>query len=444
MGYYFGTHIKSSPILLDSITTPPLTDTTSTTPIQDAQKPQHDVSLPNLKAARTEIAAVVGEENIVTRLDEIERHTSSEWSSHPPQADEAPAAIIMPSSTEQVSKIMKICHKRRIPVVAFSGGTSLEGHFSNTRRGLCIDFGRMSNILQIHKDDLDVVVQPGVGYEELNQALAEQNLFFPPDPGPGAMIGGMVGTGCSGTNAFRYGTMKNWVVSLTVVLADGTVIKTRQRPVKSSAGYDLSRLFVGNEGTLGLVTEAVLKVTVLPRNERVAVAAFPSIRAAAECVDKVIQSGIQVAAVELLDEHAMKCLNEGGLTEKEWTEAPTLFFKFSGTVTGVKEEIAVAKEMAESVGNKSFIFAKDEQESDDLWGARKTMLWGSSAMKKHENDKTWITDVAVPISRLPDMIEQTKADLDQCGLVSAIIGHVGDGNFHCSSPTHILLATLSY
>lgn len=384
-----------------------------------------------MKAAKKEIEAIVGEENIITRLDEIERHTGSEWASHPPRADEAPAGIVMPANTEQVSEIMKICHRRRIPVVAFSGGTSLEGHFANTRRGLCIDFGRMNKILQVHKDDLDVVVEPGVGYEELNQTLAEQGLFFPPDPGPGAMIGGMVGTGCSGTNAFRYGTMKNWVVSLTVVLADGTIIKTRQRPVKSSAGYDLSRLFVGNEGTLGLVTEAVLKVTILPRNQSVAVVPFKSIRAAAECVDEVIQSGVQIAAVELLDEIGMKAINLSGATDREWSETPTIFFKFHGTLEGVKEEIAVVKQAAKAATD--FIFAVDEQEAEDLWGARKTLLWGAEALKKNDDDKIWITDVAVPISRLPDIVEQTKADFNKCGLVTTIIGHVGDGNFHSTS-----------
>jgi D-lactate dehydrogenase (cytochrome) len=247
------------------------------------------------------------------------------------------------------------------------------------------------------------------------------------------MIGGMVGTGCSGTNAYRYGTMKNWVVALTVVLADGTIIKTRQRPMKSSAGYDMTRLFVGNEGTLGLVTEAVLRVTVLPQNTRVAVAAFPTIHQAAECVDKVVQKGIQVAAVELLDENGMKCINASGATDREWQETPTIFFKFTGTESGVQEEIQVVQDMAKEVGNKEFIFAQDEQEAEDLWQARKTILWGAQIMKKHDDDHTWITDVAVPMSRLPEMIEATKKDFRDVGLPAAVIGHVGDGNFHSMS-----------
>ena len=383
LSWYFARRTIETPIRLDSApkTTKQGKEYGSTSSLQDTAKPIHDVTLPNLQAARKEIASIIGEQNINTKLDEIERHTGSEWSSHPARTSEAPVAIVMPASTEEVSKIMKICHKRRIPVVAFSGGTSLEGHFANTRRGICIDLGRMNSVLKIQKDDLDVIVQPGVGYEELNQALADQNLFFPPDPGPGAMIGGMVGTGCSGTNAFRYGTMKNWGVSLTVVLPDGTVIKTRQRPVKSSAGYDLSRLFVGSEGTLGIVTEAVLRVTALPQNQRVAVASFPTIREATECVIKVVQDGIEIGAVELLYEKAMKCINNSGATDREWTESPTLFFKFSGTENGVKEEIAVTKRISESVRNIAFVFAEDEDESEDLWMARKTLLWGGQAMK---------------------------------------------------------------
>lgn len=215
-------------------------------------------------------------------------------------------------------------------MTAFSGGTSLEGHFAPTRGGVCIDFSRMNQILAIHKGDLDAVVQPAVGWEHLNDVLEKDGLFFPPDPGPGAMIGGMVGTGCSGTNAARYGTMREWVISLTVVLADGTIIKTRQRPRKSSAGYDLTRMFIGSEGTLGLVTEATLKLTVKPASESVAVSSFLSIKDAAEMVAEVIGKGIPIAAIEILDDVMMKCINLSGTTSRSWKEEPTLFFKFSG------------------------------------------------------------------------------------------------------------------
>ena len=193
-------------------------------------------------------------ENVSTEKADLDSHSGSEWSSYSSKHNEIPFLVIYPSTTDEVSRIMKVCHQREIPVTAYSGGTSIEGHFVPTRGGICVDFGRMGHILELHKNDLDVVVQPGIGWEELNEELEKDGLFFPPDPGPGAKIGGMVGTGCSGTNAYRYGTMRDWVLSLTVVLADGTVIKTRQRPRKSSAGYDLTRLFIGSEGTLGLVT----------------------------------------------------------------------------------------------------------------------------------------------------------------------------------------------
>ena len=315
-------------------------------------------------------------------------------------------------------------------MTAYSGGTSLEGHFAPTRGGVCIDFRRMNQVLALHKADLDVVVQPAVGWEQLNIDLAKDNLFFPPDPGPGAMIGGMVGTGCSGTNAARYGTMREWVLSLTVVLADGTIIKTRQRPRKSSAGYDLTRLFIGSEGTLGLVTEATLKLAVKPQNETVAVTSFPSVRAAAQTVAAVMGAGIQPAAVELLDDVQMHCINESGSTHRTWAEKPTLFFKFSGTPASVKEQIGQVKVLASGFGGGKFEFAKNHTEAEELWSARKEALWSVMALKKRDTDKVWTTDVAVPLSALPEIIEKTKADIDASGLLGAIVGHVGDGNFH--------------
>ena len=244
------------------------------------------------------------------------------------------------------------------------------------------------------------------------------------------MIGGMVGTGASGTNAYRYGTMRDWVVSLTVVLADGTIIKTRQRPRKSSAGYDLTRTFIGSEGTLGIVTEAVLKVTAKPLNPRVAVCTFPSIRSAADCVFRVVRAGIPLAAVELLDDVQMRCINDSGSTSKSWTEAPTLFFKFSGaSPAAVKDSISAVRAAAKAEGSKSFEFARNEEEADELWAARKEALWSVMA-KKRDGDRVWTTDVAVPLSALPTIIEETQADIQRTGLLASIVGHVGDGNFH--------------
>ncbi|KAK0664592.1 hypothetical protein QBC41DRAFT_328444 [Cercophora samala] len=404
-------------------------DPASTLPLAATKPPKHNLNPAHLEAAWSDFVAIVGKDNVSTAEDVISQHATSEWSTHRAAADQKAFCVVYPATTEEVSELMKICHYRRIPVVGYSGGTSLEGHYTPTRSGICIDFSRMNKVLSLHKDDLDVVVQPGVGWEDLNEMLAEQNLFFPPDPGPGAQIGGMIGTGCSGTNAYRYGTMREWVLSLTVVMADGTVIKTRQRPRKSSAGYDLTRLFIGSEGTLGLVTEATLKVTVKPASESVAVASFGSIREAANCVAKVVGEGVPVAAVEILDDDQMRFINQAGATSRSWKEAPTIFFKFTGTPSGVKEQVAIVQKITKGSGGKSFDFAKDEQERVELWSARKEALWSTMAVKK-PGDRVWTGDVAVPMSRLPDIIDQTKQDLGRSGLKSSIVGHVGDGNFH--------------
>lgn len=384
--------------------------------------------------------AIVGPGNVSENEADMQSHSGSDWSSYTTKENEKPFMVVYPSTTEEVSAIMKVCHSRKIPVTGYSGGTSLEGHFSATRGGICIDFAHMDKILKLHKDDLDVVVQPALGWEILNEELGQEGLFFPPDPGPGAMIGGMVGTGCSGTNAYRYGTMRDWVINLTVVMADGSIIKTRQRPRKSSAGYDLTRMFIGSEGTLGLVTEATLKVTVKPKSESVAVTTFPSIRQAAECVSKVVGEGIQVAAVEILDEVQMRCINDAGATSRTWQESPTLFFKFAGTPSAIREQIGIVKKMAKAAGSQKFEFAKNDEERAELWSARKEALWSVMAKRRDEGDHVWTTDVAVPISRLPDIIEETKHDMQRSGLTTAAtVGHVGDGNFHSK---HVISAEL--
>lgn len=403
---------------------------TSTTPLAAAQPPKHDTRDTVLQAAWVDFANIVGRENVSSDNDDLISHSGSEWSTYQTKAGEKPFMIVYPASTEEVSEIMKVCHARKIPVTAVCGGTSLEGHFAPTRGGICIDFMRMDQIKVLHKEDLDVVVQPAVGWEDLNDSLAEDGLFFPPDPGPGAKIGGMVGTGCSGTNAYRYGTMREWVISLTVVLADGTIVKTRQRPRKSSAGYDLTKMFIGSEGTLGLVTEATLKVTVKPKSESVAVATFPTIHSAAECVSKVVSDGIQVAGIEILDDEQMRCINKSGTTSRQWSETPTLFFKFAGSPSGVKEQIGTVQKLARQCQSKKFEFARNADEARELWSARKEALWSVMAMRRDASDHVWTTDVAVPISRLPDIIEETKEDISKSGLLSGIVGHVGDGNFH--------------
>ncbi|KAF2093375.1 FAD-binding domain-containing protein [Rhizodiscina lignyota] len=401
----------------------------STIPLESTVAPQLDASETTLQAAWADMRAIVGDENVSTNMDDRATHAHSEWSSYLANQSEIAFMVVRPGSTEDVSNILKVCHRRKIPVTAYSGGTSLEGHFAPTRGGITLEFSRMNEIVRLDQEDMDVIVQPGLGWEDLNETLAQHNLFFPPDPGPGAQIGGMVGTGCSGTNAYRYGTMREWVLALTVVLADGTVIKTRQRPRKSSAGYDLTKIFIGAEGTLGIVTEATLKVTSRPMNTSVAVCTFPTVKDAADCVFKVVGAGVPIAAVELLDDAQMKCINDIGSTTRKWTEAPTLLFKFAGTPTSVKEHISIVQSLAKQTKSKTFEFAKNGEQSDELWSARKEALWSTMAKAK-PGDKVWTTDVAVPISRLPDCIEETRKDLKESGLFATILGHVGDGNFH--------------
>ena len=261
----------------------------------------------------------------------------------------------------------------------------------------------MDQILAVHADDMDVVVQPSIQWMELNDKIQHKGLFFPVDPGPSARIGGMIGTSCSGTNAFRYGTMKDWVVNLTVVLPDGRIIKTRRRPPETSAGYNLTGLFVGAEGTLGIVTEATLKLAVIPQETKVAVATFPTIRDAAAAAMHIIRAGIPVGAMEIMDDVQMSVINRAGGTNRVWKEVPTIFFKFSGTTAGVQDNIKATTQIAKKNKADDLIYAKDDREARDLWKARKEGLWSMLSLRR-EGDEVWSTDVAVPISRLPGII----------------------------------------
>lgn len=393
---------------------------------------KYHTSQKEIASAKALFIEVLGEDGVGDDLGTRIAHSSTSWSPAPNGDLDRPSLIVYPKTTEDVSQIMRICWSMRIPVIPFSGGTSLEATLAAQNNEICIDFSRMRKFIALNKDDMDVVVEPGVGYEELNEQLAAHDLFFPPDPGPGAQIGGMISQSCSGTNAYRYGTMKDWVLGLTVVLADGTVMKTRHRPRKSNAGYDLTRLFIGSEGTLGLVTEASLKLTNKPENVQVAVAAFPSTHKAAETATKLVQKGQPLAAIELLDNTTMRAVNQAGYTEKQRPEVPTLFLKFSGSKTQVKDQIDEAEAAAKSNDCVSFDFSKSDNEAEALWQARKTILWGMIALKRDPNDKFLSADAAVPISRLADIIEQTKSRIESSGLIGFCVGHVGDGNFHGS------------
>ncbi|KAI8987414.1 hypothetical protein BDF20DRAFT_904539 [Mycotypha africana] len=386
------------------------------------QIPTHDIVL----TAFEELRKVMPSEHVSIDEETLRNHGYSNNSYH---NEGAPNIVVFPSSTEEVAAIVKIANKLNLPIIPFSGGTSLEGHFAAPKGGICIDFKQhMDQIIAFHPEDMDIVVQPGMQWEELNAFLRDHELFFPMDPGPGACLGGMVGTSCSGTNAVRYGTMREWVINLTVVTADGKILKTRQRPRKSSAGYDLTKLFIGSEGTLGVITEITLKLTVLPPFETVAVCDFPTVCDAAAVVPDLMRAGVQIGAVELLDAKMMEATNLA-LPDLKFTIKPTLFFKFSG---GSKElidhDIQIVSEIVKKHQGGQFAYAKNEKEKETLWEARKIALWSSTLLKA--NASVWTTDVVVPVSKLPELIAETTQEVNQSFLPCPMVGHVGDGNFH--------------
>ena len=291
---------------------------------------------------------------------------------------------------------------------------------------------QMDRIIEVNEADMDVVVQPGVNWVSLNEKIQATGLFLPLDPSPTAQIGGMVATNCSGTNALRYGTMKDWVVNLTVVLADGSVIKTRRRPRKTSAGYNLNGLFTGSEGTLGIITEITLKLAILPTHFGVATTAFSAVSEATKAASAMIRAGIPLAALELMDEVQMSVINKtGGAAGKKWPEKPTLFIKFSGSKKAVEDSLVAAEAIAGVHGATNFTSTADPETMASLWSARKQALWAMLAIRP-EGTQIWSTDVAVPISRLAEIVEKSKEDAAQLGLFASVLGHVGDGNFHQS------------
>jgi D-lactate dehydrogenase (cytochrome) len=338
----------------------------------------------------------------------------------------APDAVAFATSTEEVAEIVRLCAAHRTPVIAFGAGTSLEGHVAALRGGVCIDVSQMNQILQVNPEDLDVTVEAGVARKQLNEYLRDTGLFFPIDPGADASLGGMAATRASGTNAVRYGTMRENVLSLTVVLADGRVIRTARRARKSAAGYDLTRLFVGSEGTLGIITEVTVRLYGIPEAISAAVCAFPTIAAAVDTVILTIQNGVPVARIELLDEAQIDAINK--YSKLDHRVAPTLFFEFHGTVAGVAEQVETVKAVAGEHGGDDFRWATSPEERSKLWQARHDAYYAALALRP--GSKGWPTDVCVPISRLADCIGETKRDLAQSSIPSALAGHVGDGNFH--------------
>ena len=338
----------------------------------------------------------------------------------------APDAVAFAESTEEVAEIVKVCARYRRPVIPFGTGTSLEGQVAALEGGVSIDLSRMNEVLAVSIEDMDCRVQPGVTRKQLNRHLHNTGLFFPIDPGADASLGGMTATRASGTNAVRYGTMRENVLGLTVVLADGRVIRTGGRARKSAAGYDLTRLFVGSEGTLGVITEIGLRLHGIPEAISAAVCGFESLAGAVDTVIMTIQSGIPVARIELLDEVQMDAVNR--YSKLDYPVQPTLFFEFHGSEAGVAEQVERVGEIAGDNGGGDFRWATRPEDRSTLWQARHDAYYAALALRP--GAKGWPTDVCVPISRLADCILETKADVERSGLLAPIVGHVGDGNFH--------------
>ncbi|MCW9042912.1 MAG: FAD-binding protein [Pseudopelagicola sp.] len=340
---------------------------------------------------------------------------------------QAPDAVVFPKSTQEVAEIVKTCAAHKVPVIGFGTGTSLEGHVNAPAGGICIDLMQMNEIVAVHAEDLDCVVQPGVTREQLNTYLRDQGLFFPIDPGANASLGGMVATRASGTNAVRYGTMKDNVVCLEVVTPQGEIIRTATRAKKSSAGYDLTRLMVGSEGTLGLITEITLKLQGIPEAMSSARVSFDSLDTACQAVSMTIQYGIPVARIELLDALSVKAVN--AYSKLSLPEAPLLLLEFHGSESSVAEQAELFGGIAEEFGGSGFEWTSSAEERNKLWQARHDAYWAGVALRP--GAKGISTDVCVPISRLAECVSAAQARLDELGFIAPIVGHVGDGNFHC-------------
>ncbi|MEA2987692.1 MAG: hypothetical protein QOG83_403 [Alphaproteobacteria bacterium] len=376
------------------------------------------------RAVATAIAALAEKfgNRLVTAQAVREQHgNTTTWI-----ANEPPDAVVFPQCADDVQQIVRICASQRVPVIAFGAGTSLEGHVNAPHGGVSIDFRDMNRVLAVHAEDLDCAVEPGVTRKALNDYLRDQGLFFPVDPGADASLGGMAATRCSGTNAVRYGTMKDNVLALQVVLANGELMTTARRARKSSAGYDLTRLMVGSEGTLGIITELTLKLAGIPEAIAAGICPFPSVAACCNAAILTIQSGIPVARIELLDALQVKACN--AYSKLTLPETPMLFVEFHGSDAGVKEQSERFGEIAQELGGGPFDWATRPEDRTKLWQARHDAYWSGRALR--QGATAIATDVCVPISRLADCVVETQRDLAASRLVAPILGHVGDGNFH--------------
>ncbi|KAI9380315.1 hypothetical protein POPTR_016G064800v4 [Populus trichocarpa] len=411
-------HFQSPPPLCDaSLDSPGIGGKGSTEfVVQGSQKHLPQELIEELKA--------ICQDNMSMDYDERYFHGKPQHSFH--KAVNIPDVVVFPRSEEEVSNIVKSCDKHKVPIVPYGGATSIEGHTLSPHGGICIDMSLMQNVKALHVEDMDVVVEPGIGWMELNEYLEPHGLFFPLDPGPGATIGGMCATRCSGSLAVRYGTMRDNVISLKVVLPNGDVVKTASRARKSAAGYDLTRLVIGSEGTLGVITEVTLRLQKIPQHSVVAMCNFPTVKDAADVAIATMLSGIQVSRVELMDEVQVRAINIAN--DKNLPEFPTLMFEFIGTEAYAREQTLIVQKIISEHRGSDFVFAEDPEAKKELWKIRKEALWACFAMEpKYE---AMISDVCVPLSHLAELISRSKKELDASPLVCTVIAHAGDGNFH--------------
>lgn len=349
-------------------------------------------------------------------------HTTTWLKSQPPDA------VVLAQDTADIQAVVRICSRYRVPVIAFGAGTSLEGQINAPYGGICIDLRDMNRVLEVHPEDLDCVVQPGVTRKHLNEYLRDQGLFFPIDPGADASLGGMASTRASGTNAVRYGTMRDNVLALKVVRGDGEIVTTATRAKKSSAGYDLTRLFVGAEGTLGIISELTIKLHGIPETIAAAACSFASVRGACEATILAMQAGIAVARIELLNAAQVRACN--AYSKLSLPETPLLLLEFHGSEIEVAEQTRKFGEIASECGGGSFEWTTRPEDRTRLWQARHDGYWAVKNLRPGAGIVA--TDVCVPISRLAECVVETEQDLEASGLLSPIVGHVGDGNFHCA------------
>ena len=382
---------------------------------------EHPVRRPFPEALAQRLEARFGKR--LSRAESIRAHHGHDESHFP---DAAPDAVVFVHSTDEVAEVVRACGEFDVPLIPFGVGSSLEGHILATRGGVSIDFSEMNKVLDIRAEDMLVVVQPGVTRKQLNAELHGSGLFFPIDPGADASLGGMAATRASGTNAVRYGTMRENVLGLTAVMADGRVIRTGGRARKSSAGYDLTRLLVGSEGTLGVITELTIRLHPLPEATSAAVCAFPDVVSAVNTVIQTIQLGVPVARIELVDALGVCAINRYSKTTLR--EAPMLFFEFHGSPAGVDEQARTVQELASENGGLDFEWADRPEDRSRLWAARHDAYFASLNLRA--NSRAITTDVCVPISTLAECVSATQADIAASGLIAPIVGHVGDGNFH--------------